>query len=65
MGLGKTLQVIAFIDVFLQHTAATTVLCVVPVSSFKLALYLRLFRLYFLNNCIQIKLKVITNNVKT
>ena len=32
MGLGKTLQVISFIDVFLCYTKARTVLCVVPVS---------------------------------
>lgn len=32
MGLGKTLQVISFVDVFLRHTDAKTALCVVPVS---------------------------------
>lgn len=33
MGLGKTLQVISFVDVFLRYTKARTVLCVVPVST--------------------------------
>ena len=33
MGLGKTLQVISFVDVFLRFTTARTVLCVVPVSN--------------------------------
>ena len=33
MGLGKTLQLIAFIDVFLRHTAASQVLCVVPINT--------------------------------
>lgn len=32
MGLGKTLQVISFIDVLLRHTGAKTVLAIVPVS---------------------------------
>lgn len=32
MGLGKTLQVISFIDILLQHTGARTVLAIVPVS---------------------------------
>lgn len=31
MGLGKTLQVISFIDVLLRHTGARTVLAIVPV----------------------------------
>lgn len=33
MGLGKTLQVIAFIDVFLHHTHSQHVLCVVPINT--------------------------------
>ncbi|XP_028407946.1 helicase ARIP4-like isoform X2 [Dendronephthya gigantea] len=33
MGLGKTLQVICFIDVFLQFTKATKVLCIVPMNT--------------------------------
>lgn len=31
MGLGKTLQVISFIDVLFRHTPAKTVLAIVPV----------------------------------
>lgn len=33
MGLGKTLQVIAFIDVFLHYTRSQYVLCVVPINT--------------------------------
>uniref|UniRef100_A0A8C2H097 RAD54 like 2 n=1 Tax=Cyprinus carpio TaxID=7962 RepID=A0A8C2H097_CYPCA len=33
MGLGKTLQVISFIDVLLRHTGAKTVLAIVPVNT--------------------------------
>ena len=33
MGLGKTLQVIAFIDVFLHYTHSQHVLCVVPINT--------------------------------
>uniref|UniRef100_A0A8C4NG30 RAD54 like 2 n=1 Tax=Eptatretus burgeri TaxID=7764 RepID=A0A8C4NG30_EPTBU len=33
MGLGKTLQVISFIDALLQHTDARTVLAIVPVNT--------------------------------
>jgi len=33
MGLGKTVQVIAFVDVFLRHTNARSVLIIVPVNT--------------------------------
>lgn len=33
MGLGKTLQVISFIDILLRNTEAHTVLAIVPVSN--------------------------------
>ncbi|MGH0190802.1 UNVERIFIED_CONTAM: hypothetical protein FKN15_050921 [Acipenser sinensis] len=33
MGLGKTLQVISFVDVLLRHTTARTVLAIVPVNT--------------------------------
>ncbi|KAJ3603212.1 hypothetical protein NHX12_030955 [Muraenolepis orangiensis] len=33
MGLGKTLQVISFIDILLKHTGAHTVLAIVPVNT--------------------------------
>ncbi|KAM8862617.1 helicase ARIP4-like isoform 1-T6 [Spinachia spinachia] len=33
MGLGKTLQVISFIDILLRHTQAHTVLAIVPVNT--------------------------------
>ena len=32
MGLGKTFQIISFVDVFLTHTSATHVLCIVPIN---------------------------------
>lgn len=33
MGLGKTLQVISFIDIYLTHTNAKYVLCIVPINT--------------------------------
>ncbi|XP_033102737.1 helicase ARIP4-like [Anneissia japonica] len=33
MGLGKTLQCISFISVFLEHTTAKSVLCIVPINT--------------------------------
>jgi len=33
MGLGKTLQIVSFCDVFLRHTVAKHVLCVVPINT--------------------------------
>lgn len=33
MGLGKTMQVISFIDIFLSHTSARSVLCIVPINT--------------------------------
>ncbi|XP_039295723.1 LOW QUALITY PROTEIN: uncharacterized protein LOC111049654 [Nilaparvata lugens] len=33
MGLGKTLQVVSFCDVFLRHTEARTVLCIMPINT--------------------------------
>ena len=33
MGLGKTLQIISFIDIFLTHTKAKHVLCIVPINT--------------------------------
>ena len=33
MGLGKTLQVVSFIDIFLRYTTATKVLCIVPINT--------------------------------
>ncbi|KAL3852710.1 hypothetical protein ACJMK2_016328 [Sinanodonta woodiana] len=33
MGLGKTIQMIGFIDIFLRHTSSKTVLCIVPINT--------------------------------
>ncbi|XP_022237825.1 helicase ARIP4-like isoform X2 [Limulus polyphemus] len=33
MGLGKTLQIISFTEVFLRHTSARNVLCIVPINT--------------------------------
>ena len=33
MGLGKTMQVVAFTDIFLRHTQAKKVLCIVPINT--------------------------------
>lgn len=33
MGLGKTLQVVSFVDIFLRHTSANKVLCIVPINT--------------------------------
>lgn len=33
MGLGKTLQVVCFCDVFLRHTPAKTILCIMPINT--------------------------------
>ena len=33
MGLGKTLQLISFTDIFMRYTGAKTVLCIVPINT--------------------------------
>lgn len=33
MGLGKTIQMIGFIDIFLRHTGARTVIVIVPINT--------------------------------
>lgn len=33
MGLGKTLQVACFSDIFLRHTPAKTILCIMPINT--------------------------------
>lgn len=33
MGLGKTLQLVCFCDIFLRHTSSKTVLCIMPINT--------------------------------
>lgn len=33
MGLGKTLQIVCFSDIFLRHTNAKTILCIMPINT--------------------------------
>ncbi|KAM3962874.1 uncharacterized protein ACR2FA_002969 [Aphomia sociella] len=33
MGLGKTLQIVCFCDIFLRHTKSKTVLCIMPINT--------------------------------
>lgn len=33
MGLGKTLQLVSFSDIFLRHTPAKTILCIMPINT--------------------------------
>ncbi|KPI97951.1 Helicase ARIP4 [Papilio xuthus] len=33
MGLGKTLQIVSFCDIFLRHTTSKTVLCIMPINT--------------------------------
>lgn len=33
MGLGKTLQLVCFCDIFLRHTTSKTVLCIMPINT--------------------------------
>lgn len=33
MGLGKTLQLVCFIDIFLRHTNSNTILCIMPINT--------------------------------
>ncbi|XP_039748598.1 uncharacterized protein LOC120625599 isoform X2 [Pararge aegeria] len=33
MGLGKTLQIVCFCDIFLRHTNSKTVLCIMPINT--------------------------------
>lgn len=33
MGLGKTLQIVCFSDIFLRHTSARTILCIMPINT--------------------------------
>lgn len=33
VGLGKTLQIVCFSDIFLRHTPARTILCIMPINT--------------------------------
>ncbi|KAJ8935557.1 hypothetical protein NQ318_019541 [Aromia moschata] len=33
MGLGKTLQIVTFSEIFLRHTPAKTILCIMPINT--------------------------------
>jgi len=38
MGLGKTLQIVSFSDVFLRHTSGKKVLCIMPINTIQVGL---------------------------
>lgn len=58
MGLGKTMQVIAFIDVFLTHTSAKHVLCIVPINT--LQNWIAEFNMWFpANGVIEVRMPLI------
>lgn len=40
MGLGKTLQMVSFVDVLFRYTEARTVLAIVPVSIYLIPLFM-------------------------